>query len=127
MRANAGQARAGLHEIENLEQRARCVHEHIVARDLDEAMTRLKALIDGARSFAFPVVENGFREQLKQNIVKRRQRLDITIISLHELLDSQAVLLVFVAEHLGNLDLVIEQQPVFGAISQGMQGKTHPP
>ena len=54
-----------------------------------------------------------FVEQLQQAFVEPFQAHHGAVIQLHELLYRQVVFLVFKSEALGNLPLIIEQQPVF--------------
>jgi hypothetical protein len=46
---------------------------------------------------------------------------------LHELLDSQRVTGVLVAQHLGKFDLVVEQQAVFTPSGQDVLAESHSP
>ena len=72
-------------------------------------------------------VQDGFAEQLQQQFVEQRHVHDRAVVALHELLDRERVRGVFVAETLRELDLVVEQQPVFTPAGEDVQSETHFP
>ncbi len=58
---------------------------------------------------------------LQQHLVEPAELHDRAVVALHELLDGQRVGRVLVAEHLGEVDLVIEQQPVLAPAGEHVQ------
>ena len=100
--------------------------EDLFVDRLQEAVLDLEALVQRLRR-CIRVHQDGFFEQLQQHFVEPAEIHDRAVVALHELLDGERVARVFVAQHLGELDLVIEQQPVFAAPGQNVQRETHAP
>ena len=71
--------------------------------------------------------EDGFAKQLQQHFIQKADVHDGAVILLHQLLDGQSEAGVLVAEHLRQLDLIVEQQPVFAPPGQRVQAEAHPP
>jgi hypothetical protein len=88
---------------------------------------RLEAAVDGHRLTGIIGEQNGLLKQLQQHLVEPGKLHNGAVIVLHELLDSQIMTLILMAELLGELALIIEQQPILAAPGQGMQGEAHLP
>jgi hypothetical protein len=71
--------------------------------------------------------EHRLAKQLQQQFVQQRDVHDGAVVPLHELFDRERERRVLVAEELRELDLVIEQQPVFAAVRQHVQAEAHFP
>jgi len=73
------------------------------------------------------VEQDRFLEELQQHLVQAAELHDRTVVALHELLDRQREARVLVAEHLRELHLMIEQQPVLAPAREQMQPETDAP
>ncbi len=65
--------------------------------------------------------QDGFAKQLQQHFVQQADVHDGAVILLHQLFDGEGEARVLVAEHLRQLDLIVEQQPVLAPSGQRMQ------
>ncbi len=114
-----------LQQHEQLEQRRGVARKHIVAHRLQIVVADLKARIQ--RLWRLVAAEDRLAEQLQQQLIEHRHVDDRAVIALHQLLDCEGVAGVLVVEALGELDLIIEQQPVLVPARQHMQAEAHLP
>jgi len=126
VRAYPADLRVLLQQQEELEKRRGIVAEHVVIDGLQESVLDLEAGIERV-SLRLRVHQDRFLEQLQQHFVEATQLHDRAVVALHELLDGERVGCVFIAKHLSEVFLVIEQQAVFAAPGQDVQAKADPP
>jgi hypothetical protein len=94
--------------------------EHLVVLDLEEIVAHLEARVERAGR-RLRVEQDGLLEQLQQHLVQPGEFLHRPVVLLHELLDREGEAGILVAEHLRQLDLVVEQQPVLAPPGDGVQ------
>ncbi len=99
--------------------------EHVLVDRLEIVVADLEARIERLRRLI--VAEDRLAEQLQQQLVEQRHVDDGAVVALHQLLDRERVGGVFVAEAARELDLIVEQQPVFVPAGQHMQAEAHLP
>ncbi len=116
-----------LQDMEYLQQRERPLLEDARVGDLEIAAAALKAFADGLWRSDLIVQQDRLLEQLHQHLVEPIQLHHGAIILLHELLDGQVVAVVRKAEFVRQRALVVEQQPVFAAAGEAVQGEADAP
>ena len=123
--AHAFDVRVLLQHHEDLEQRRRGAREDVVVDGFEVVVAHLEARVQrpGRRGLG----EDRFAEQLQQQVVEQHHVHDRAVVALHELLDRERVRRVLVAEHLRELDLVVEQQPVLAPSGHDVQREAHLP
>ena len=125
-RVDAAQVQVLLEQQEDLEQRRRLAREHLIVGHLEIAVAALEARAQRDRRLVL-VEEDRFLEELQQHLVEAAQLHDRAVVALHELLDGEREARVLVAEHLRELDLMVEQQPVLAPAREQMQAEADPP
>ena len=125
-RVDAAQFEVLLEQQENLEQRRRLAREHLIVGDLEIAVAALEAGAERDRRLVL-VEQDRFLEQLQQHLVETAELHHRAVVALHELLDREREARVLVAEHLRELYLVIEQQPIFAPAREQVQAEANPP
>ena len=110
-RVHAAQIEVLLEQQEDFEQRRGLAREHLVVGRLEIAVAALEARTERKRRLVL-VEKNRLLEELQQHLVEAADLHDRAVVALHELLDGEREARVLVAEHLRELDLVVEQQPV---------------
>ena len=125
-RVDAAQVEVLLEQQEHLEQRRRLAREHLVVGDLEIAVAALEARAERQRRLVL-VEQDRFLEELQQHLVQAAELHDGAVVALHELLDGEREARVLVAEHLRELDLMVEQQAVLAAARQKMQAEADAP
>ena len=86
----------------------------------------LEALIEWFR-FCVRIHQYRLLEKLQQHFVQPTQFHNRTVVALHELFDGERVARIFVAQHLGETRLVVEQEAVLAPSRQHVQGVTYSP
>ena len=123
--AHAADVGVLLQEHEQLEQRRRSAREYLLVHCLERAVAHLEARVQRARWLA--LAEDGFAEQLQQQLIQQAHVHHGTVVTLHELFDGERVRGVLVAEDLREADLVVEQQPVLVPSGEDVQAEAHLP
>ena len=122
---HAAQLRVLLQKHEQLQQRGRIAGEHLGMGDLEIVVTDLEARVDGDRRPALG--QNRLAKQLQQHFVEQAHVHHGAVVLLHELLDREREARILVAEELGELDLVVEQQAVLAAAGEHVQPEPYLP
>ena len=125
-RVDAAQIEVLLEQQEDLEQRRRLAREDLVVGDLEIAVAALEARAERHGRLVL-VEQDRFLEELQQHLVQAAELHDRAVVALHELLDGEREARVLVAEHLRELDLVVEQQPVLAPARQKVQAEADAP
>ena len=99
--------------------------EHLGVRHFQVIVADLKARVDRHRRPALR--EDGLAEQLQQHLVQQAHVHDGAVVLLHQLFDGEREAGVLVAEQLGELDLIVEQQAVFAPAGENVQPESHLP
>src|SRR5699024_9497892 len=111
----------------DLQQRERIATKDVVATRFDVAVAGAKAACQYLRLGRVVRVHDGLPEQLQEHVVEAGQGLHGAVVVLHQLFNGEAGLVAGVAEQGGHADLVVEEQPVFAAPAQHVQGEAHAP
>ena len=119
--------RVQLQDQEDLQQRERRQFEHLVVGDLQIVVARLEVAIDRHHFGGLIAQQDGFFEQLQQQLIETRQLHDRLVVGLHELLDRQRVLPVHETHLCGHPALVIKQQAVFTPAADAVQDESDLP
>ena len=101
--------------------------EHVRVGDLDIAVAHLEAAVQGRGRAAFAGAQDHFLEVLIDQVRQLGNPHHHAVVLLHEVFDAALAVAVLIAEQGGDLHLVIEQQAVFGAPGEHVQGVAHLP
>ncbi|MNS83614.1 hypothetical protein D3C72_1174070 [compost metagenome] len=115
------------HQHEDFEHGERRAAKDVVVACLDVAVMQLETRVDRLRwRFVFRC-EDDFLEVLDDQVAELGDAHDHPVILLHEVFDGLLGVVAFEAQQPGNGALVIEQQAVFGATGEHVQGVTNLP
>ncbi|MNE55045.1 hypothetical protein D3C80_1498640 [compost metagenome] len=114
------------HQHEDFQHGERRALENVGAHCLDIAVVELEARIQRLGAAAV-VVQDDFFEVLDDQVAELGDAHHHPVVLLHELFDGALGVLVAKTEQGGDAALVIEQQAVFGAPGQHVQGVAHLP
>ncbi|MNJ62855.1 hypothetical protein D3C77_587110 [compost metagenome] len=109
------------HQYEDFQHGERGALEDVRAYRLDVAVMQLEARIERLGAAAV-VVENDFFEVLDDQVAELGDAHHNPVVLLHELFDGPLGVVIAEAEQGGNTALMIEQQAVFGAAGEHVQG-----
>ena len=115
-----------LQQQEQFQQGRGIVREYAFVHGLQVTVLDLEARIQRRRG-RIGIHQDRFFEELQQHFVEPAELHDGAIVALHQLFDGQRVGRVLVAEHLGQLDLVIEEDAVLAAPGENVQRESDPP
>ncbi|MCY1425074.1 hypothetical protein D9M71_408530 [compost metagenome] len=115
------------HQHEDFQHGKRCAFEHVGVGCFDIAIMQLKARVERLGTAAGVVGEDDFLEVLDDQVAEFGDAHDHPVVFLHEAFDGALGVIVLEPQQTGDGALVVEQQAVFGAACQHVQGVTHFP
>ena len=115
------------HQHENFQHGERRALEHVRLGRFYIAVVQAEARIQRLSSATVIVGEDDFLEVLDDQVAQLADAHHHPVVLLHELFDRALGVFVAVAQQRGDAALVIEQQAVFGAPGQHVQGVAHLP
>jgi hypothetical protein len=115
------------HQHEDLQHGERGAAEHVVVARLDVAVVQLEARVDRLRRRFVIRGEDDFLEVLDDQVAELGNAHHHPVVLLHEVFDGLLGVVAFEAQQRGDGALVIEQQAVFGAAGEHVQGVAHFP
>ncbi|MNZ74425.1 hypothetical protein D3C78_928730 [compost metagenome] len=109
------------HQHKDFQHGERCALEHVRPYCLDVAVMQAEACIQRLGAAAV-VVEDHLFKMLDDQVAELSNAHDHPVVLLHELLDGAFGVVIAEAKQGSNAALVIEQQTVFGATGEHVQG-----
>ena len=116
-----------LQQQKYLQQRERMAAEDVLASDLQVTVHGLEAPVDRLDAISAADVENHLLEVPEQHLVETGQLHHLPVVALHQALHAEPLAVVLESQHLRELPLVIEQEPILRATRQYVQREPHPP
>ena len=115
------------HQHEDFEDGEGGALEHALAGHLDVAVADLEAAVQRLCRAALALAQEDVLEVLVDQLGQLGNTHHHPVVLLHEAFDGQFAVAVLEAEQGGDLALVVEQQAVFGAPGEHVQGVAHLP
>ncbi|MCY1286403.1 hypothetical protein D9M70_353720 [compost metagenome] len=127
VRAHALDLRVLGHQHEDFQHGEGGALEDVGVGHLDVAVAQLEAAVQRLRLAGFASAHDHFLEMLVDQVAEFGNPHHHPVVLLHEALDAELAIAILEAEEAGDLALVVEQQAVFGAAGEHVQGVAYLP